>query len=103
MSVHANRILGSAEYRLLDRAMRENLTVEVETTSALYECCGKGWKPRVGYTQVYRGKVRNLAWELGVFSLLNPGLGSGLTYQARIEISDCAGIEILDEQDTPAP
>lgn len=64
--------------------------VKLVTQDCLHTCCGRGWKPRVGYEQTYYGYVSGL--DAGMLSLVSPGLGT-VSYIVGVRLE---AVELLE-------
>jgi hypothetical protein len=73
-------VIDAAELELLRASQADHRVLDVAVNACAYSCCGRGWKRRDGYEQLYRGYVDNLQepedGAAGTFMLYAVGIGT---------------------------
>lgn len=86
-------MIDAGEIALLSDSEQNGTVVQITVTTCLYQCCGRGWKPREGYEQRYRGRVAGLVVPDGTFKLLAAGIGT-LSY--IVQVMSWADVELVE-------
>lgn len=63
--------------------------VEIRVNACAYSCCGRGWRRRDDYEQVYAGYVDNLTD--ATFMLYSMGIGT-VSYVVAVHFSELLGV-----------
>jgi hypothetical protein len=93
--------LTDEELELLREAARDHGRIVVITvTGCAYACCGRGWRRRDGYEQVYRGYIDNLEepehpGQRLVFMLYAAGIGT-LSYVVAVGADEVVAVEPVE-------